>query len=496
MQLKLRRREVKFVAMLLLLVVMLSGCSIKKQETIKGMEEQIAEGIKIGCTLVDEKQGDFTVRNETTDQDAFLLSQAGRMTNEQKVAYLAELERAVSEGAVFDKVTGWQDIIFGVVACGGDPRNVGGVDFVAKATGYDPLDGENYQDFYVLTNLLMISGNLTQETPLTPTIMEQMMSTQNRDGAFVDDWGTTLDATILGLQALALFEMTEQSAQAVDKAVVYLSQSQDKGGYFNYSGEPSLSSTAQGVIALVGLGIDPVKDERFVARDGNLLSGLLGLYHEELAKGEQADYFNVTEGLMGLVAYDRWAGAQDYYYKIAVPQVESAEIVVPEEATEGMDPAKIPEVPPKDEASALDGAKATDQKNPEAIKDEAEPLESVAEEVSLTVTGPEGVGTILSVKVALEDGDTVYSVLRRATKAAKIPMESSGGEKKAYIEGINNVYEFDHGATSGWLYSVDNVFPNKSSGSYLLEAGQSVQWVYTLNMGQDVGAPAGSGQGQ
>ena len=57
----------------------------------------------------------------------------------------------------------------------------------------------------------------------------------------------------------------------------------------------------------------------------------------------------------------------------------------------------------------------------------------------------------------------------------------------AYIEGIGNLYEFDTGELSGWMYEVNGWFPNYSCSGYQLENGDTVRWVYTCDMGYDVG---------
>ena len=56
-----------------------------------------------------------------------------------------------------------------------------------------------------------------------------------------------------------------------------------------------------------------------------------------------------------------------------------------------------------------------------------------------------------------------------------------------YIEGINYLYEFDGGNLSGWMYKVNGWFPNYGCSSYYLSDGDVIEWVYTCDLGQDVG---------
>ena len=50
-----------------------------------------------------------------------------------------------------------------------------------------------------------------------------------------------------------------------------------------------------------------------------------------------------------------------------------------------------------------------------------------------------------------------------------------------YIEGINNLYEFDCGNQSGWMYKVNGWFPNYGCSSYNLKDGDSIVWAFTCN---------------
>ena len=73
-------------------------------------------------------------------------------------------------------------------------------------------------------------------------------------------------------------------------------------------------------------------------------------------------------------------------------------------------------------------------------------------------------------------------------KKSKIHMEFENVPlyNSAYIEGIANIYEFDCGELSGWMYKVNDWFPNYGCSRYGLKDGDRVEWVYTCNLGKDV----------
>ncbi len=56
-----------------------------------------------------------------------------------------------------------------------------------------------------------------------------------------------------------------------------------------------------------------------------------------------------------------------------------------------------------------------------------------------------------------------------------------------YIEGINNIYEFDCGELSGWMCRVNDQFLSYGSSCYLLQNGDLIEWLYSCDLGRDFG---------
>ena len=96
--------------------------------------------------------------------------------------------------------------------------------------------------------------------------------------------------------------------------------------------------------------------------------------------------------------------------------------------------------------------------------------------------------------VEIAEGESVFDVLKRVCRENKIHMEFSETPvyQSAYIEGIGNLYEFDCGEGSGWMYRVNDEFPNVGCSRYALADGDTVEWVYTCDFGADVGGRVGA----
>lgn len=92
-------------------------------------------------------------------------------------------------------------------------------------------------------------------------------------------------------------------------------------------------------------------------------------------------------------------------------------------------------------------------------------------------------GYILSATVEYSEGDTVFDVLVDACSLYGIQIEYSYTPMYGsyYIEGINHLYEFDCGGTSGWMYSVNGVSPNYGCSGYNVSENDTIVWYYSCS---------------
>lgn len=91
--------------------------------------------------------------------------------------------------------------------------------------------------------------------------------------------------------------------------------------------------------------------------------------------------------------------------------------------------------------------------------------------------------------VTFYEGESVYDVLLREMQNNRIHMESvfTAMYNSAYVEGINNLYEFDCGRWSGWMYCVNGWYPNYGCSRYQVQEGDVIEWHYTCDLGRDLG---------
>jgi hypothetical protein len=100
--------------------------------------------------------------------------------------------------------------------------------------------------------------------------------------------------------------------------------------------------------------------------------------------------------------------------------------------------------------------------------------------VTISIKGPKDRGAILApTKVEFKEGQTVYDILLQTTKKHGIQIETRGSGATAYVEGIDNIYEFDYGVKSGWVFELNGVSLTKSIGTMIVKDGDTIECYYT-----------------
>lgn len=154
-------------------------------------------------------------------------------------------------------------------------------------------------------------------------LIDLILSKQLDDGGWaLSGMAADPDMTAMALQALApYYESSEEVKAAVDKALETLSQMQQPNGDFGSWGTTNSESSAQVIVALTALGIDPNTDPRFVKNGRSVVDALCGYYVEgggfrHVAEGE-VDGMATEQGYYALTAYTRFLAGQTSLYDMS-----------------------------------------------------------------------------------------------------------------------------------------------------------------------------------
>lgn len=127
------------------------------------------------------------------------------------------------------------------------------------------------------------------------------------------------------------------------------------------------------------------------------------------------------------------------------------------------------------------------EKQPATVKEQTPSSQPKKEEAKQIVTvSIVGEGTILSAtKVEISEGTTVLDATLTILKQKGIPISVRGSGSGAYVEGINNLYEFDRGPLSGWEAKRNGAKIDRSAGAIKVGNGDTIQWIYTTDYKED-----------
>lgn len=242
----------------------------------------------------------------SADWYAFALGRLGY--EDDYTAYLAVIRDYVQEKYKSadkldaQKATEWHRIGLAVLSAGGDAASVGedlsgsSINLVADGVynrgNAASLGAQGINGW--IWGLILLDA-LRYEVPegsyyTRDDIIQEILSAQLADGGFALASGAAdADITAMAVCALAPYYNSEQTYKlesqsgaskatvrtAVDKALACLSALQQKDGDYISYGAANAESTAQVLVALCSLGIDPLNDARFIKNGNTLLDGLL-----------------------------------------------------------------------------------------------------------------------------------------------------------------------------------------------------------------------------
>lgn len=221
-------------------------------------------------------------------------------------AYLAMVEQDVKKryqttgGLDEIKATEWHRIALAVLSCGGDPTNLadGSIDLVADGSyNRGKKAALDAQGTNALFWGLILMDAMRYQIPegaydSREDILVSILEVQKPDGSFGE-----ADMTAMALQALAPYYNSEKIYEyireedgsscrqtvraAIDDALAFLSKEQQENGGFLSGDEESCESSAQVIIALCSLGIDPASDSRFLKSGGSVVDAMLAFQQED-----------------------------------------------------------------------------------------------------------------------------------------------------------------------------------------------------------------------
>lgn len=353
--------------------------------------------------------------------------------------------------------------------------------------------------------------------------VSEILARQLPDGGWaITGTSSDVDATAMVLQTLAPYREREDVAAAVEAALALLSERQLPDGDFKTNGVANPESGVQVLIALCALGRDPFAEPGFEKNGHTVWDGIMKYRLPDGSFAHLEDMvFNAkatAQVFYGCAALQRWAQGKTDLYDFGAPQLSAAEALKAHSslgwqawAAMGIGAAALAlclsfalrkKKNPKNYAFVLLAAAALiygvfslDVQGKDDYYSAAGKSGSMPTTITIrcdTVAGrAEHIpadGVILGEStVMLSEGSTAFDQLVAAVREHKLHMDKEEGAMgTVYVKGLGNLYEFDYGDMSGWMFCVNGGSAQTGSGDYKLRAGDRVEWLYTTELGKDL----------
>lgn len=360
----------------------------------------------------------------------------------------------VVEGKV---ATDYERIAIALQIMGKDICDVGGHNLEELIYNNEPLDKQVMNLAWALITLDMKDTQIPEggqwKRNKIISALKQYQNAENGGFGVSAEWGASVDATCMVLQALEPYkESNAEAKDMIEKAFQYLKNEWNG----NRSSFLSSENYSQYILTLTTYKIDPLNSEYGTLED-NAISYLMNNYF--LEEGFFSNSYNKKinqksneQAYEALTSYVQYKNGEETYWKL--PSMEKPD-PEPEKPVEvGTIKLTIMDGILKDQVRLVP---VMDNKNASLTLFGKEAFENMQSKLLSKEAVIPTKGMILNEEVTIYSNDTASSILQRVCKEKAIELKLRDLEN--YIEALDGLSEFSRGAESGWKYSVDGVFP-------------------------------------
>ncbi|NCC08468.1 MAG: hypothetical protein EOM30_10650 [Clostridia bacterium] len=238
------------------------------------------------------------------------------------------------------KYTEYSRAVLALTAIGYDVTNVGGYNLLDRLADFDAVCWQGVNG--PIWALLALDSH-GYEIPVAPsfktrTTREKLVSAILEKELTSGGWtlagnAADVDMTAMAIQALAPYYPTNGAVKAaVDRALNKLSQLQNENGGFGIIDGASAESSAQVIVALTALGIDPDADSRFIKNGSTVVASLNSFYVDgggfsHGANGSR-DGIATEQGYYALAAYNRFKAGKSSLFNMSDVKIADAVQIV------------------------------------------------------------------------------------------------------------------------------------------------------------------------
>ncbi len=504
---------------ILLLIANVTGAAFAVEEKY---DYSILADKALSSLEVSEDLSEYLIKhagNSEEDWIALYLSASGQGESYRLDEYLSALENKLTSTApAMDRLR--MSLLLAVM--GENP------DYIQK-TIYECIDKLGIMsNIYGL--MLALSTDLN-DVDFIANKTATLIGLQNANGGFGLSNVPDTDITAMAIYSLSFEKDTPQVKAAIDKATLFLSERQKASGGFTSFGIETAEGSAQVILALCSVGINPETDTRFIKNGNSVVDALLsyvkesGGFSHTISGSENIKA--TSQAMLAIYACERFFNGEKFIFDsdltlVKAPLTTDEETTKTETTATGEQNRNIKDgeyyklitilcvtaffallIVSKAVTKRLNIRKAVAlvllaalcisflsflkfQSREEYYVVNTETTHAHSISVSLTIDCKEAQGintythypqngVVFADNVFLDGGESVFDLLLKITKSQQINLDYNESFGSVYIKGINYLNEFDGGANSGWMYTVNGQSAGDSINKYALSDGDIVK---------------------
>lgn len=317
------RKTNKFIAVVLTCVMAFSvlfGAQNVSAAEFSGTKAEV-EALLKECYDNNPAKDKF-VYGEDLDWEILNYARSGAVTEAQKKSYCDSVVKALQTDGrdSFQYASENAKVVLVLNAMKCDPTNVGGYNLLEPLKDYYSVTADMYGLMYAMLAMHSCDADVN-----LIAYEQKLLTFQKPSGGFDGyGYGEDPDSTAMAIQALIPYiDQDERVKNAVDAGLSYLANQVDSAtGAITSWGTPNSNSTAQVILALTSLGINPAEDARFCQNGKNLITALQSFYMGNGKYGYEStadtDAYMIAyaskQSIQAMIAYNRLLNGQTSFY--------------------------------------------------------------------------------------------------------------------------------------------------------------------------------------
>ncbi|MDY0235340.1 MAG: S-layer homology domain-containing protein [Gudongella sp.] len=279
--------------------------------------ETYAENESSNIDEVIQETADYMLKNRDGFSDDWPIIGLARYENinidKLSEMYLNDLKEELNEKQgilTTNKYTDYSKTILALTSFGINPKDIAGYNLIENLSDMDNLIIQGING--PIWALIAIDSNDYTSPIARNTLIDYILEHEIQGGGWsLSSENPDSDITAMVLTSLSKYKDRADIKPYIERGLDFLSNTQSTNAGFETMSVENAESSAQVIVALTSLGIDPLSDARFIKNDKNVIDNLIDNFYTSLGgfshlKDGKENKIATEQSFYALVSYQRF----------------------------------------------------------------------------------------------------------------------------------------------------------------------------------------------